>query len=92
MGAVRENTMTDYEAWLRRRMAETGLDAEELLRRDLEAVAKSPYPGPACLYPSDLDVAPADLPAEARAHLETCPMCAALRAAGRGEFGIADGG
>jgi hypothetical protein len=60
-----------------------GTDAQEILRRNREAIRNSVYPGPDCLVPDEIEsffVDPAGLEAERAEHARNCAGCSALLA------------
>lgn len=60
-----------------------GTDAQEILRRNREAVRNSGYPGPDCLVPEEIESFFADpdgLEADRAKHAENCAGCSALLA------------
>ena len=60
-----------------------GTDAQEILRRNREAVRSFVYPGPECLVPDEVEsffADPAGMDAERAEHARNCAGCSALLA------------
>ena len=79
LSAREGRSISRFEATLRRRAARLGKTVEEVLEEDRVALRQSSYPGPECLNPYEVEqFFVADLREDRVAHVETCPMCAAL--------------
>ena len=77
-------SISRFEAALRRRAAHLGKSVDEVLEDDRIALRQSSYPGPECLNPYEVEqFFVADLREDRVAHVEKCPMCAALIDAAR---------
>jgi hypothetical protein len=63
---------------MERRAHRLGKTVEQLLAEDGVALRQSCYPGPECLNPYEVERFFVDLSPDRAAHVEECPMCAAL--------------
>jgi hypothetical protein len=79
LSAHEGRSISRFEATLRRRAAHLGRTVEQVLEDGRIALRQSSYPGPECLNPYEVEqFFVADLREDRVAHVEKCPMCAAL--------------
>jgi hypothetical protein len=76
--------VADIHARIQQRAERLGKSAEAVIADDLQALRSAAYPGAECLTPYEVaDFVELSLPEDRLAHVEACPLCAAMLDAAR---------